>query len=83
MAELNTEQKIRVSLSRTAQDVLQNDREMFTPSHTFGGFLNSLLSILWVEVVGIPKLAAPIFNLLISVPLNFILNKFWAFKKKA
>ena len=44
MAELNTEQKIRVSLSRTAQDVLQNDREMFTPSHTFGGFLNSLLS---------------------------------------
>lgn len=53
-------------------------------SYAFTGlFLNSLLSILWVEVVGIPKLAAPIFNLLISVPLNFVLNKFWAFKKKA
>ncbi len=26
-------------------------------------------------------LLAPILNLLISVPVNFLLNKFWAFKK--
>lgn len=52
-------------------------------SYAFTGlFLNSVLSILWVEVVGIPKIVAPIINLLISVPLNYIINKFWAFKKK-
>ena len=52
-------------------------------SYAFTGiFLNSVLSILWVEVLEIPKLVAPIINLLVSVPLNFILNKFWAFRKK-
>lgn len=52
-------------------------------SYAFTGlFLNSVLSILWVEWLGISKLIAPIFNLLISVPINFILNKFWAFKSK-
>lgn len=52
-------------------------------SYAFTGlFLNSILSALWVEVVHIPKLIAPIINLIVSVPLNFILNKFWAFSKK-
>lgn len=52
-------------------------------SYAFTGlFLNSLLSVLWVEWLGISKLIAPIFNLVISVPINFILNKFWAFKRK-
>ena len=51
-------------------------------SYAFTGlFLNSVLSILWVDVLHISKLIAPIINLLVSVPLNFILNKFWAFKK--
>lgn len=52
-------------------------------SYAFTGlFLNSILSVLWVEWIGISKLIAPIFNLIISVPINFILNKFWAFKGK-
>ena len=52
-------------------------------SYAFTGlFLNSILSILWVEWLGISKLIAPIFNLLLSVPINFVLNKFWAFKSK-
>lgn len=51
-------------------------------SYAFTGlFLNSILSLLWVEVLHISKLIAPIINLLVSVPLNFIMNKFWAFKK--
>lgn len=51
-------------------------------SYAFTGlFLNSILSLLWVEVFGIPKIIAPIINLLVSVPLNFIMNKFWAFRK--
>ena len=52
-------------------------------SYAFTGlFLNSLLSILWVEVLQISKIIAPFINLLISVPLNFVMNKFWAFKDK-
>lgn len=52
-------------------------------SYAFTGlFLNSVLSWIWVEIVHIPKLFAPIINLLISVPLNYVMNKFWAFGKK-
>ena len=51
-------------------------------SYAFTGlFLNSILSLLWVEIIGIPKIIAPIINLVVSVPLNFIMNKFWAFSK--
>lgn len=51
-------------------------------SYGFTGiFLNNLLSWLWVSVIGVSKYIAPLINLLISVPLNFIINKFWAFNE--
>lgn len=50
---------------------------------SYGG--TSLLSmfLLWLEVtlLGISKVYAPIVNLLITIPLNFMINKFWTFKK--
>lgn len=50
-------------------------------SYSFTGlFLNSILLVLWVQVFHISEFIAPIINLLISVPLNFIMNKLWAFK---
>lgn len=52
-------------------------------SYAFTGlFLNSILSIIWVEVFHWSKMIAPIINLLISVPLNYVMNKFWAFRKE-
>lgn len=52
-------------------------------SYAFTGiFLNSIMSVLWVEVLDISKLLAPIINLLVSVPLNFFMNKLWAFRTK-
>lgn len=52
-------------------------------SYAFTGlFLNSILALLWVELLHMSKLIAPIINLLVSVPINFFMNKFWAFKKK-
>ncbi len=52
-------------------------------SYAFTGlFLNTILSLLWIEVFHISKLIAPIINLLVSVPVNYILNKFWAFKSE-
>ena len=50
-------------------------------SYSFTGlFLNSVLLFLWINWIGISEYIAPIINLLISVPLNFLINKFWAFK---
>lgn len=52
-------------------------------SYSFTGlFLNSILLILWVKLLGMSEFIAPIINLIISVPLNFIINKLWAFKEK-
>ena len=52
-------------------------------SYSFTGiFLNSALLVLWVKVFRISEFIAPIINLLVSVPLNFIINKFWAFRAK-
>lgn len=51
-------------------------------SYGFTGIiLNMALSYLWIEVFGTSKYIAPLINLIISVPLNFLINKFWAFKE--
>lgn len=47
-----------------------------------GLVLNNILLILWVEVAGLPEMLGPIVNLFITIPLNFLLNKYWAFKKR-
>lgn len=36
----------------------------------------------WVQICYVSEWIAPIINLLVSVPLNFLINKFWAFKKE-
>jgi len=45
-----------------------------------GIVLNNILSWLWISVFDVSKFIAPLINLIISVPLNFIINKLWAFK---
>ncbi|MEG1984738.1 MAG: GtrA family protein [Oscillospiraceae bacterium] len=42
--------------------------------------LSSTLLFIMVNVLDISEMLAPILNLVITIPLNFILNKFWAFK---
>ncbi len=50
-------------------------------AYSFTGlFLNSILLILWVQILNISEYTAPIFNLLFIAILNFLINKFWAFK---
>ena len=45
-------------------------------------FLSEALLALWVKVLGISAYIAPLINLLITVPLNFVLQKYWAFREK-
>ncbi len=47
-----------------------------------GLILNNLLSILWIDVLGVSKYLAMLPNLVISIPINFILVKLWAFGDK-
>lgn len=50
-------------------------------SYGFTGIiLNNILSMLWVNVFGISKFIAPLINLIISIPINFLMNKLWAFR---
>ena len=52
-------------------------------TYSFTGlFLNSIFLILWISWLGISEYLAPLLNLVISVPVNFFLNKFWAFRKR-
>lgn len=42
--------------------------------------LSTLLLYLEVDVWGWSSVISPLVNLLITIPLNFLLNKFWAFQ---
>lgn len=52
-------------------------------SYSFTGlFLSTVLLVLWVQVCHISEFIAPAINLLVTIPLNFLINKFWAFKER-
>ena len=47
-----------------------------------GIVLSNILLYIFVDLMGVPKAVAPFLGLLITVPLNFVLNKYWAFRKE-
>ena len=52
-------------------------------AYSFSGlFLSNILLFVWVQVLGVSKYLAPLINLIITIPLNFVINKFWAFRTK-
>ena len=59
-------------------------RMYFRSLTAYGGafVLDSLLLMLWVEIVGLPEVIAPVLNLCITIPLNFLVNKYWTFRKQ-
>ena len=44
--------------------------------------LSSLLSLLWIHVFGLPKEVVTILNDCLCFPVNFLLNKYWSFRKR-
>lgn len=42
--------------------------------------LSTVMLYLEVDVFGLSTVLSPLFNLLVTIPLNFLLNKFWAFQ---
>lgn len=52
-------------------------------SYSFTGlFLSAALLYVEERIFGIPNFIATLMNLVITIPVNFLLNKFWAFKKR-
>ncbi len=49
-------------------------------SYALSFFLNIIALYILVSQFNISKIIAPILVLLITIPLNFFLNKFWAFR---
>lgn len=47
-----------------------------------GLVLANILLYIWVDILGVSEYLAPIINLAITVPLNFVINKLWAFRNK-
>lgn len=52
-------------------------------TYSFTGlFLSTVLLYLWIGVFHVSEFIAPLLNIPVSVPINFIINKCWAFKEK-
>lgn len=47
-----------------------------------GVFLTAILLYLEEQLLGIPHYIATLMNLVVTIPVNFILNKFWAYREK-
>ena len=64
--------------------VRQHVKAYFKAFVSYGStfLLSTALLTLWVEGCGISAGIAPLINLLITIPLNFVLNKYWAFRGK-
>lgn len=44
--------------------------------------LANILLVVWVQVLHISEVIAPVISLIITVPMNFVLNKFWAYRSE-
>lgn len=45
-----------------------------------GLLISNILAYLWIDVVGISEFVSPIINIILVLPMNYFLNKYWAFK---
>lgn len=68
------------------QDEYKNSRHVrlikMYLSYSFTGIvLNNILSFVWISVLGISKLIAPLINSAIGVPINFLIIKKWTFEE--
>jgi putative flippase GtrA len=52
-------------------------------SYAGGYACSTALLFLWVSILGLPKYLSPLISLVVTIPLNFVLNKMWAFKAEA
>lgn len=52
-------------------------------SYGITALLSNGLMYIFIDIISISKYIAPLICLVITVPINFLLNKLWAFKDKS
>lgn len=67
---------------KTAKEIFISLMKTYMAYAVTGLFLTAVLLHIEVEILHIPKLLAPVLNLFITTPINFFLNKLWAFGDK-
>ena len=68
--------------NRNERSFVKSLIRVYAAYSTTGLFLTAILLYIEEQVLGIPHYIATLMNLIITVPTNFILNKFWAYKDK-
>lgn len=63
----------------------KSDQKLKTIIKTFLAYgtnliIGTALLFLFVDILGISEVLAPLINLIITIPLNFVLNKVWVMK---
>lgn len=70
---------------KTQGDPTLNPAKVFLKTLTASAFtglvVNNLLLMFWVRVVGVNEYLGPLLNLVVTFPLNYLLNKYWAYRK--
>lgn len=65
---------------RTRKEKLQTLMKSYASYAVTGLVLNNILSAFWIHVLHLSKYVAPLLNIVFCVPVNFLLNKKWAYK---
>ncbi len=65
------------------RSLLQSFVKTFLSYAGTGLVLANILLVIQVRFLGVPEVVAPLINLIITIPLNYILNKVWAFSVKS
>ena len=63
----------------TLSDVIRSLIKVYLSYMFTGLILSNILMFIWLEIIKISEYIAPLVNSLICVPINFVLNKYWAF----
>lgn len=79
---LNSRFVFRASEKQTAGQLL---RAYFKTvlCYALTGMVVSPLLKLWLGGLGVPYWAASLLSLIVTIPLNFVMNKFWAYRGRA
>ena len=74
--------KFTFSKAQKERSFLKPLLKVYASYSVTGIFLAAILLHIEENILGIPHYIATLINLVITVPVNFLLNKFWVYKDK-
>lgn len=68
--------------SEEERSLIKTYIKTFVAYSSTGLVLSNVLLFIWVQIFRISEVIAPLINLVVTIPVNFIINKYWAFRTK-